>query len=295
MNILKSLSLLSLLCCSSASFARCAEEKLIEHQFEISDIKSIQLNALAGELRVQGSETDTVAFKGRACADDKEYLKKIKLDISKHDSVLKLTVILPHSGSSFGNSYAYMDINLVLPSQLPITINDSSGNIRIDDAFVTQIDDSSGDVDVRNSAGDLTVEDSSGRIEINDHKGELTITDSSGDIELSEIEGNIIIPADSSGEIDIDKVGGFVRIDNDSSGSIDIEEVATDITIGNDGSGDISLNNVTGSVIIQNDGSGRVRVTRVSGDFTLESKGSGDVKTRGIDGEVLLPRNKRDS
>jgi len=283
-----------MLCTSSLASAWCYVEKTIEHEFEASDFESLNLNALAGELNVRGSSTDKIVFTGRACTDEQQYLDRMKLDIDKAGSNLILTVIIPYADSDFDANYAHMDIDLTLPADLSIALKDSSGHIRVDDAHLVLIDDSSGDITVRDSTGNLELKDSSGEIDINDHRGNIMLTDSSGDIELSRIHGNVFIPGDSSGEIDIDSVEGFVKIDNDSSGSIEIEEVGADVTIGNDGSGDIDLSDIEGSIVVENDGSGRVKVTQVTGDFTLLSKGSGDVKTHDVRGQVSLPRNKRD-
>jgi len=273
LNSLRILTLLSLICVSQLAGARCIAEKIIEHEFERSTLNILYLNALAGSLDITGHNTDKIVFRGKACADALHFLDRINLDIVAEDSELTLTAIIPYNDDDFDTAYAYMDIELSLPEDLTIAIKDSSGNISIEDAQISLIDDNSGEIDVRDSSGDLVIKDSSGDINIRDHRGHITLTDSSGDIDLSGITGDVTIPGDSAGEIDIDTVSGFVRIDNDSSGDIEIESVGKDVTIGNDGSG-------------------RVRVAHVGGDFILESKGSGNVKTREVQGIVYLPRNK---
>jgi DUF4097 and DUF4098 domain-containing protein YvlB len=292
LNNIRNFALLSLIFSAPFAAARCDEEKTIKHEFDRDSFTAMHLHALAGELKVRGNNSDKIIFHGVACSDEQQYLDRISLDISEDSSELTLTVIIPYSDHDFDANYAYMDIDLTLPSDFSISIKDSSGNVTVEDAQVLLIDDSSGEINVRESRGNLILKDSSGDIDVNDHTGNIVVTDSSGNIDISRISGSVTIPGDSSGEIEIDNVGNFVRIDNDSSGSIQIEEVGADVTIGNDGSGDINISEVKGSVIVENDGSGRVKVTQVDGNFTLRSKGSGNIKTRDIAGQVSLPRNK---
>ena len=76
---------------------------------------------------------------------------------------------------------------------------------------------------------DLDIDDGSGNIEIRNTSGELDITDGSGSIVLDHIEGDVDID-DGSGSIEVMEIEGSVVVD-DGSGSININGVVNNVTI----------------------------------------------------------------
>lgn len=268
----------------------CAESKTIEHEFSAAEFKEVELKALAGELVVRSGDTGIITFWGKVCTDTERHLNMIDLDILKDSKKLTLIAVIPYHQDDFDPSIALLDIELTLPTEMPLKLRDSSGDMMVSDVSVTSIEDSSGDIRVRNGHADLSIRDSSGQIDVRGNRGSVKVSDSSGDIDISDVDGNVEVPGDSSGDIEISEVKGTVIVGRDGSGDIDIEHVGKDILIGSDGSGDISIDDVSGMVRIEADGSGSVRVDDVAGDFELSNKGDGDVRTSDIGGRINTPR-----
>jgi DUF4097 and DUF4098 domain-containing protein YvlB len=289
-NLILLFAILATISPTSVLAASCSATKTINEELSLQGISLLRVNALAGYLEIRPSTDKSVHFSGRSCSDEEEWLQHMTVDVERSDQVLELTVIIPYDDADFDASYAYMDIDLEIPENLPTEIRDSSGDINTEQVSITSIDDSSGNIRVRDNNTSLTIKDSSGRIEVRELRGDLEIADSSGDIDVFDIKGNVTIPRDSSGDIDIETVTGTVVVGRDGSGDIDIQDVKLNVEIGSDGSGSIKVLEVEGAVTIGSDGSGTISIANISGDLLIEAKGSGNVYTRGVKGEISLPR-----
>lgn len=280
---------------SMPALGRCEFGRDVNEEIDADGLELVKVFALAGDLDVIGTALDgddagQIIITGRICTDSEENLERIRLDVESTADTVVFTVIIPHRHRLWDAEYASMDLFVSLPSSLAIEIRDSSGDIDLVDARVTQLNDSSGRIKVRNGKSSMKLNDSSGDIMIRGLDGELEISDSSGEIDLRDISGNIRIRRDSSGDISITNAMQDVKIDRDGSGSIDIDTVGGMVWIGSDGSGDIEIRAVTGSVRIGSDGSGTIRVADVGGDFDVGAKGSGSIRSRLVRGVVSIPR-----
>ncbi|HKI75371.1 MAG TPA: DUF4097 family beta strand repeat-containing protein [Pseudomonadales bacterium] len=289
MRTIRLVILLASCIATANAFANCNFSHPVNFQTAAGDFKQVRINALAGGLDIVGTNTDTIAFTGKACADDKDLIDRITLRVDKHNGILELTAVIPYHDRDFWSHNATLDIKLTLPANLPIDVKDSSGDMWIKNASVTNIEDSSGDIHVSNGHASLKIRDSSGGIDVSHMDHDLVIKDSSGDIDVEDIAGSVTIPRDSSGDINISRVGGGVRIDSDGAGDIVIRHVKGKVAVGSDGSGGIRIDDVASNVSIGNDGSGSVRVDHVKGDFNLDAKGSGSVRVMDISGKVSTP------
>jgi hypothetical protein len=236
-------------------------------------ITKVVLETRAGDLDVRGEAGEQgVRARGEACASSKDLLDALQFESRRDGDTVYVKVLMPDNFESlFGfNRYAYMDVKVTLPKTVALSLQDTSGDLRVSDVQSARIDDNSGDQSVHDIAGDLDITDSSGEIEVGHVGGTLKIRDNSGAIDVTDVRGDVIVTADSSGEIEIEKVAGKVHIVSDSSGDIDITDVQRD-------------------VIIDEDSSGAIAVSRVGGNFTVGSDGSGGVSYNDVLGSVRLP------
>jgi DUF4097 and DUF4098 domain-containing protein YvlB len=270
-------------------YAYCSEEKTINHEMPAGDFSEVRLNALAGDLILEGTDSNVIRIEGQACTDRTTYLDRMEIAVEADDKVLELSAIIPYHESDWHADYAYIDITLEVPKQMLLLVKDSSGDLEGYGVRLAQLIDSSGDIRLRETSGNLSLRDSAGYVRIDDHRGNLELEDSSGDLEIENLTGDLTIVRDSSGDIEVETVSGFVTVERDSSGDIEIETVRSDVTIGSDGSGSITIKDVEGSVEIGSDGSGDINVQRVAGNFVLQRKGSGDIRTASIGGNVSIP------
>ena len=198
----------------------------------------------AGALRVSGSRgIAEVRAKGTACSSERHNLDDITLTATRNGSEVRVEAKVPEfSGWRSSNA---LDFEVSVPDNVPIRIDDSSGELRVENVGAADIHDSSGALHVHDVSGDLRIDDSSGEITVRHVGGVLTV-------------------ADSSGSIDIDDAGA-VEIPSDSSGSVEIRHVRRGVTVGEKGSGGLSVSDVGGDLVVRHKGSGSIDYERVAG------------------------------
>ncbi len=242
-------------------------------------IEKVVVRVGAGDLKLVGRSTAVrVEARGTACSSKQELVDKAQIVVRREGNVIFVETELPQDNDGGwkigGNDYAYIDIGIAVPSNVPVEVEDSSGDSTIEDLASLKIQDSSGDLEIHRIAGDLDLTDSSGDVEI-DHAGSARIRDSSGDVDVTHITGSVLVVVDSSGDIVIEDVQKDVTVETDSSGSIRVEEVR-------------------GSVLVDTDSSGDIYAGRVGGDFTVNADTSGSIGHDSVAGRVTVPSNKRD-
>ena len=242
--------------------------------------EKVVIRAGAGDLKVIGRASAVrVEARGVACAGKQELLDATQINVRREGNIIYVETALPQStdsGWNWGkNEYAYIDVGIALPSNIPVDALDSSGDTIIEDLAALTMQDSSGDLEIHRIAGFTDVADSSGDLDIDD-AGSVRVRDSSGDIEIGKVRETVEITSDSSGDIHVSEVGANVHIGQDSSGGIRVEDVK-------------------GNVIIDSDSSGDIYAGHVGGDFTVTEDSSGDIDHDSVGGKVTIPENKRDS
>jgi DUF4097 and DUF4098 domain-containing protein YvlB len=187
-----------------------------------------------------------VGFVSRAKRD-------IKLTGTREGDIVRIEVEMPKMehrdwDSSWDNGPA-LDLTVTVPRNIPVEIEDSSGDLRVMGTAALDVDDNSGGVEIRDIGGALRVRDGSGELDIENVRGDVTIDDGSGEIDVRDVTGTLTL---------------------------------------RDGSGSISARTVGGSVYVQRDGSGGIRVTDVGGDLTVERSRKRGVSYSGVKGRVRV-------
>ena len=225
---------------------------------DASGCKSMHIDCGAGYLKVKGEDNleqievkAILHVKGIAESDLPSFKKEyVTLKLDKVGSKAVLTAEI-ESGFSlatlFGSHDARIDLEIRLPRRLALDVEDGSGDseIRFIDGDL-QLEDGSGDILLEEIGGSVEIDDGSGDMILTDLKGKVKIDDGSGDIELKNSGADVMVE-DGSGEIRIFQVMGSVEID-DGSGDIIIDGVEKDVTIEEAGSGDVRIRNVKGKV-----------------------------------------------
>ena len=220
--------------------------------------RALDIECGAGNLKVQGDdkleriEVDAVlVVRGIGESDLPEFKKDhvtLKLEKSGDRAILRALIEEKFSLENlFGGREAYIDLHVRLPRRLALDIDDGSGDCDIRDCDGgLEIEDGSGDVRLANIMGAVKIDDGSGDLFLTGVGGDVEIEDGSGDIELKDAGGDVEIE-DGSGQMEVFNVRGSLVID-DGSGDIVIDGVEKDVTIEEAGSGDIEINNVKGRV-----------------------------------------------
>lgn len=254
----------------------CAFEAKRDLALPAGGVKTLKLQTRAGDLRIVGSPgLATVELHGRACASSQAQLDALQLQHSRSGDRLDVFTTTPEEATFklFSDNYAYIDLEVRLPQELALDLDDSSGDIEIRDAGAIEMRDSSGDIKIYNPRGDVS------------------IRDTSGDIHVEQARGSVTVVADSSGDIEIDGAARDVAVEEDSSGDIEIAHVSGNARVGHDSSGDIRFRDIGGNAEVGTDSSGSIHARGIRGDFRVGEKSGG---TRNIDyadvgGRVSLP------
>jgi hypothetical protein len=236
---------------SEAIADSCKYEKDIDLELDLSDSDKLAIAAGAGSLEINGkSGASKAVISGRACVSNEEWLEKSMVK-TRGGAKAEITVELPQDNGSWfswGNNYAYIDLEVEVPASMALEVSDSSGSMWLKNVGAVDIKDSSGGIELTGAGGAVTISDTSGDIEIDDVDGDVTLNDSSGGIYGTDIEGSVLVERDSSGNIRFEDVSGDVIVERDSSGNIKVSNVGGNFRVLKDGSGSITSNNVEGEV-----------------------------------------------
>ena len=242
---------------------------------DAAGIHKVVIHTGAGDLKVNGHGGATrIEARGIACAGKQDLLDATQVNVRREGDVVYVETAIPQDeGKGFwGNTtYAYIDLDIALPDNVPVEAIDSSGDASFEQLAALNLTDSSGDLKLRNIAGPLTLTDSSGDLRI-DGAGSVKLSDSSGDIQVSRVRGDVEVLVDSSGDMRITDVDGNVTVQQDTSGNIHVEQVKGSVTVNADSSGDIYAG-------------------RVGGDFTVRQDSSGNIEHGDVGGKISLPPN----
>ena len=237
----------------AASTALFAVEETRELSLGADGIDKIVIDCGAGDCRIEGVEgRETIEVKARIIVRGmsrrraENFVKeKVLLSLERNGSRAVLKSLFKPYTSLFSMGSKMIDLTILVPARLDL-----------------DIDDSSGDMDIKNIEGSVLLDDSSGDISVHNVRGDVDIDDNSGDLFMRAVQGSVIID-DGSGTIDLRDMGGPVHVD-DSSGDIIIQRAVGDVTV-SDSSGDITIDGVERDVIIKSDGSGDLDITNVKG------------------------------
>ncbi len=231
------LGLLPLCLLASAHADECKD---INFNLDSNDIRTLDLDVGSGYLSIIGSDADNapIEVQAQACAGSRSELDEMDILYERRgDTWIVETEVGDSNFNIFslfnGFSDTRIDIDVIVPAGL-----------------LLNIDDGSGDMDIRDVRGELNIDDGSGDIQIRDITGPVRIDDGSGDIELRNIENRVEIE-DGSGDIYIDRVGGDVIIEDDGSGDIDVRDVRGDFIARDTGSGDVDFRDIGGRIDVR--------------------------------------------
>ncbi len=242
---------------TEASADWCKYEKEIDLTLELSGSELLAVSAAAGDLDITGiAGSDKAVIRGKICTSKEAWLNESQVELIE-GSRAQINVNLPAMDSGwslFGNRYAWIDLKVEVPNNLPLEVRDSSGDIRIKKVAGVRLQDSSGDIEIEDTTGDLIIRDSSGDIEVSNVTGDFTVeVDSSGDIYCTEVNGSVLVKRDSSGDIRMRQITENAVVEADSSGDISATDIGGDFRVLRDSSGSIRSRNVSGEVQLPED------------------------------------------
>jgi hypothetical protein len=223
---------------------------------DLSGVRGVQIELHSHDMHLVGNgSSSSLEITGRACASSQSALDNLQVTSHREGDQLIVEVGGSHgiNISFFGVSYQDLDLQIQLPSTMPVSVNDGSGDAYI--SGLTQLDaqTGSGDLHIHNISGNVTVTTGSGDVEIK-HIGDLKAgTVGSGDLNASDVTNSVHIGSVGSGDVVLEKVGGNVDVGTLGSGDLSVSDVRGNLTVGAKGSGDVSHSNIGGQINVPHD------------------------------------------
>jgi DUF4097 and DUF4098 domain-containing protein YvlB len=170
--------------------------------------------------------------------------------------------------SQVTKGYVSIDIEVGLPAEIELDISTGSGDV--------EIANRGGQVSVNTGSGDVEVGEADGGLEVNTGSGDVTVKAARHAVRLST----------GSGDVRVGGIGGEATV-HTGSGDVTVGKVAGDVDVGT-GSGDVEIDNSMGKVGAHTS-SGDVDVPHHTGSADIGTS-SGDVMLGlyGGEGEIII-------
>ncbi|HTV85616.1 MAG TPA: DUF4097 family beta strand repeat-containing protein [Dyella sp.] len=223
---------------------------------DLTGIRGVQIELHSHDMHLMGNGgASALELNGRACASSQSALDN--LQVTSHREGDQLIVDVGQSRTFnvgvFGISYEYLDLQVRLPSNMPVTVTAGSGDAYISNLSRLDAQTGSGDLHIDHITGPVSVAAGSGDVEISDVGSLQAGSVGSGDLKARLVHGNVQIGSVGSGDVVLDTVDGSVNVGTLGSGDLNVDNVRGDLTVGAKGSGDVSHNNIAGRVSVPRD------------------------------------------
>jgi len=242
-------------------------------------LKALTLVLGSSDAQVEGvAGIKRIEVRGKACASEEEWLKDLTVDQERGGDRVRVTTSKNRDGTHinlFGSSYAYIDLTVRIPVDLPLEVDAGSGDADVGNVASLRFTSGSGDLKAHHVTGDVLVKVGSGDAIIDDIGGLDVERVGSGDIRASNARGDIKVGHVGSGDVTFADVRGSVRIESVGSGDVGVRRTGGDVEIGSIGSGDVTVDGV-------------------GGNFIVHSAGSGDLHHHQVTGKVEVPKRHQD-
>ena len=206
-----------------------------------SRAQRIAVVARAGSLRIEGRNgARDVTVRGTARASSRSALEEVKLIAEERGGTIYIEADIPENHDwNDDDRQQSLDLTIEVPSDLPIDVQDGSGDLEIRNVGALDLSDGSGEAIVEHVGGNLRAIDGS---------GSLRITDGSGLLEIRDIDGGVEIGGKGSGPLRITSVAKSVHVRSKGSGTVDVSHVGGDFVVDRKASGEIQYADVKGRV-----------------------------------------------
>lgn len=203
-----------------------------EASIDTAGASVIEIHAEAGSLEITGETgINSVDARGQACAKREAALDEIRIETDRRGDRVVVRAEIPN-GKIFDG--ASLNLKITVPADVPLEIDDGSGSIDVRGTAGLRIDDGSGSIELRDINGDVRLSDGSGSISVDGVRGSVEAEDGSGSMTFVDIEGDVMIRDDGSGSISVRDVGGDFTVRDDGSGGISHDKVAGNVRIPKD-------------------------------------------------------------
>ncbi|HJQ14926.1 MAG TPA: DUF4097 family beta strand repeat-containing protein [Anaerolineales bacterium] len=233
---------------------------------------SLQITSSAGDVTITGAEVETVQVRVVKTAYDStqsradEEVKTIKYTIEQTGNTVTLKYELPKS-VNFNNKINTVDFIVTVPTETAVHIENSAGEVSVMDV--------TGNTDIANDFGAITLENLEGALSVSNNSGEVSATSIQAgkeDIALHSDFGTITLRNASGNHVTLDSNSGRITLEDvRATGDIHTQTDFGDTTFENGSGGSLAIETNSGRVsLVKIRVSGEIRVLDDFGEIELE-------------------------
>ena len=209
-------------------FAKPEKSFTKELQLDTNNLDHIFIDCGSGALKLRGDNVDLIkvyakVYSKKYSSVDKlrdVFESKMQLSLESMRSKAVLKALNKKSFISFSSPDISIDLEVVIPLDMSVFVDDGSGSMSISNLNgELEIDDGSGSISIENVDNNVKIDDGSGNLSLYNIGGDIYIDDGSGTITVNGVKGDVTVD-DGSGSIIINDMQGNFHMDDDGSGSV---------------------------------------------------------------------------
>lgn len=181
----------------------------------ISPNARISVKLGRGDLTIRGSEDAQLRISAKKNAktwneaEAERLAKPVGVEIVKNGDAYEVRP----TGYDLSNSRLSVNLELSIPRKSPLTLKTEKGDITVSEvASDVSISLQSGDVDLRNITGEISVETRKGDVRAADINGDVKVSGKGGEIDVNNCTGSLTVDGDFYGPVRGDKIAKGVRL-----------------------------------------------------------------------------------
>lgn len=185
-------------------------EEKFEKTVALAKNGKIILKNISGDIEVKSWDKNEVKInalkisRASSLSQAKENAKKVEIEVTKEDNVLRISTKYPKS--PFRSFNVSIDYHLLIPEKAAIKIKSVSGDVSLAEiGGAVETDTVSGDIEVHGGSKGVESKAVSGDLTMSDISGSLYLKAVSGDIDLQRIKGSVEAET-VSGDIDLKNI-----------------------------------------------------------------------------------------
>ena len=287
-------------------------EETVEETFEVDGPATLDLESDFGDVVVLPSDGDQVEILAQLDlwgADEEDARQQIDLQMSQEGDTIIVRTQRPSYVSVFTfNQASRVDFEIRVPDDTTIEVALSSGDVEVRNVNGTmtletdfgsiEVDDTQGLVHAQSSSGDITLTDLSdaGDTEVSTDFGTITIRNIEAESLTAQTDSGTVsvLSGEIDGSLDLESSFGDVSSDSVTAASYRLHSSSGDLTL-HRCSGTIDLNTDFGSIEVSECTEAILALTTSSGDVTfsgsLSDEGPHRVESDFGDVQLTLPKD----
>jgi hypothetical protein len=222
-----------------------------------------------GSITVRSSDEPTLRITGQKAirtfseSEAQKRAKSIELVAVKNGDVCDIHP----TGFDLGDSSISMNMDIVVPKKVVVTVKNDRGDITISDMASDVVASSqNGNVEISNTTGNVDVTLQKGDVKVTDTKGDVKVAGHGGEIEVVDSTGSLTVDGEFYSSVRADKIAKGVRFISQrtdltltqlgghlekTAGNLEIADAPGNLTSRTKNTS-VSLENVTGKIVVDN-------------------------------------------